>query len=149
VDVPPDDYRSIRSAILELDDFGERRLPIKLRTGEVRWLRKDHLDEDVLAALDIGQLYLVATADDYLGAIPLDGHFLRIGSDSGSDIQILDQSVDKRHALVGAVEGGAQLHCERGSIVYVNNARRLHATMTTGDKMRVGSFVFEIMGRSG
>ncbi len=145
VDIPPDDYRSIRSAILELDEFGERRLPIKLRLGGVRWLRKDHLDADMASALEVDHSYLIATADNYLGAIPLDSHLLRIGSDETADIQILDQSVDRRHALVGAVEGGAQLHCERGSVVYVNNARRLHETMSSGDELRIGSFVFQVM----
>jgi pSer/pThr/pTyr-binding forkhead associated (FHA) protein len=85
-----------------------------------------------LATEDGGELLLYALGER-------DGQSLHIGRSPASDIQLDDQSVSRRHAVVAHREGRTVLLDDRSlNGIYVNGQRVGEAVLNDGDSIAIG-----------
>jgi FHA domain len=145
VNVPPDQYELSRNAILNLEDFADRRLPIRARHAEIRWLPATDVPGELGDVLNEEGAYLLADAGEHVAAIPLTRDCITLGRGMDVDIRLIDPSVDTRHASIFPRKGGAKVSTERQSYVYVNGAKRQHANLKHGDDLRIGKFSFDVV----
>jgi len=145
VEVPPDDYNALGNAILDLSEFADRVLPIRVRERPIRWLVRDMDITDVGDSLDEPGTYLVTNDQSHFAAIRLEGMGLRIGRHGDAEIQIRDPSVEDQHAVISDDGDGAVLFSGRQSRVYVNQRRISHTQLRHGDRVDVGRFAFHVI----
>jgi pSer/pThr/pTyr-binding forkhead associated (FHA) protein len=85
-----------------------------------------------LATEERGELVLYALGER-------EGQSLHIGRSPASDIQLEDQSVSRRHAVVAHRDGRAVLLDDRSlNGIYVNGRRVGEAVLTDGDAIAIG-----------
>ena len=85
-----------------------------------------------LAAEERGELVLYALGER-------EGQSLHIGRSPGSDIQLDDQSVSRRHAVIAHRDGRTLLLDDRSlNGIYVNGRRVSEAVLNDGDWIAIG-----------
>lgn len=80
--------------------------------------------------------------------IPPDGSVLRVGSDQGNELRLVDGSVSSLHARIEANGGGRfeVVDCGSSNGTFVNGERVERHPLAEGDLVRFASFEFEVAG---
>ena len=80
--------------------------------------------------------------------IPPEGYVLRVGSDQGNEVRLVDGSVSSLHARIEANGGGCfeVVDCGSSNGTFVNGERVLRHPLAAGDLVRFASVEFEVAG---